>query len=198
MISISVDCQVIADTTIVISTKADSTGAKGDTSIAKNNFFRGMLASYYPNPKKAGLFSFVVPGAGQIYNKRAWKIAIWYPLYGALGYSIVTNTKRYKRYNTAVELKLQGLPTEFDDVISSVAGLRAYRDLYRKRNELSYVGISLTHILQVLDAYVDAHLKTFNMNDEIGMQIQPVIFPGPQGLPVAGIGILMNLQKSRK
>jgi hypothetical protein len=139
-------------------------------------------------PAKAALLAVVLPGAGQVYNRRWWKLPL---VYGALGGVIageVFYQQRFSQYSRAVdsvsfsngrykigdkrlgerasqETSLQGLQ-------SGVVFYRGYRDVF-------YLYIGLAYGLQILDALVDAHLREFDVSDDLALSWDPALLPIP-------------------
>lgn len=111
------------------------------------------------SPAKAGLYSAVLPGLGQFYNKKYWKIPI---VWGAVGTGIgvaLWNDKQYKRYRNAFVAELNGLPHEFSDVNGVDKTVLGNAQDRSKRQRDYAIGISaLIYILNIVDAVVDAHL----------------------------------------
>ncbi len=154
-------------------------------------FFKKIMAPVYPNPERAAAMSFVVPGAGQFYNRRfAYiKVPIIYAGYAALIYGGEFNRKARNRFQTAYELKLQGLPHVYSNTrFDTPQRLRTARDGYDKNFQLSYIGIGILHLVQMLEAYTTAHLLNFDMDESLSLA--PVILQlpgaGPDTDAVAG------------
>lgn len=117
-------------------------------------------------PAKAAFYSAVLPGLGQAYNKRYWKIPI---VYGALAiplYYYSINAKAYNRYRTAFKQRAAGEEDEFYDIFSDASLESAQTFLKRNRDTslLTFVGL---YVLQILEASIDAHLLQFNITDKI-------------------------------
>lgn len=126
-------------------------------------------------PKKAALYS-LVPGGGQIYNKKYWKVGIIYAGMGALTYGVIYNQKYYQKYNNALDLRFDSDTTTFDEYPQATDGqLIELRDYFRRNRDLCYIGLSLVYIAQVIDAYVDAHLFYFNVSDDVTLNWSPTI-----------------------
>ena len=118
------------------------------------------------SPAKAAFYSAIVPGLGQAYNKRYWKIPI---VYGALATSLYyysINNTAYKRYRTAFKLRSAGKEDEFAGIFSDASLESAQQVLKTNRDTslLTFVGL---YILQILEASIDAHLLQFNISDDI-------------------------------
>ncbi|MCB0569724.1 MAG: hypothetical protein KDC66_08180 [Phaeodactylibacter sp.] len=177
--------------------QADTTTAAvaADTFIAvkKQNWFN----KDYPNPKKAGILSLALPGAGQLYNKRWWKVPLVYGAIGGMVYTIDYNQSRYRRLRTALDLKRQGEEHEFSGTaLDNTTTLRTLRDQYDKNTQLSYVGLFLVYTLQAMEAFVDAHLKTFDVEDDLGFNLKPQLdYVAPLGQPTLGLGLSIPLNK---
>lgn len=128
-------------------------------------------------PAKAAFLSAVVPGLGQAYNKKYWKIPI---VYGALGtgmYFYLTNDKQYQRYRDAYRRRLAGFQDDeflnFDNegnVISERVtddGLRRAQQLFRRNKEISLLVTIGLYALNIIDANVDAHLLQYNVDENL-------------------------------
>lgn len=132
-------------------------------------------------PSKAAFYSAVLPGLGQIYNKKYWKTPI---VWAALGTSIffyVDNDKFYTRYRAAFKNRLAGRPDEFDGnsdaVFLSQSALERAQNVYKKNRDLSlFISIGI-YILNIVEANVDAHLPDKALNTNISFT--PEIFMSP-------------------
>jgi hypothetical protein len=125
-------------------------------------------------PARAAFYSAIVPGLGQAYNKRYWKIPI---VYGAIGtgvYFYNTNNQEYQRYRNAYKQRLKGLDDEFKGQYSDATLINAQRTFQRNRDLSLIVTIGL-YVLNIVDANVDAHLRQFNVDDNLSFQ--PAIYP---------------------
>ena len=145
-------------------------------------------------PRKAMLKSVMLPGLGQAYNRQYWKIPIVYGGFAALIYAIDFNTSQYHRFKKVYQQKIDKLPGEFPN--STPEYIRNRRDNFRKNMELSYIALVGIYGINVLDAFVSAHLKSFDINEDIGLKIKPkmeMIDLGFSRTPSAGIGLCFNL-----
>ncbi len=139
---------------------------KGSLSVDSKNFLEGS-ESYNPlSPSKAAFYSAIIPGLGQAYNKRYWKIPI---VYGALASSLYyysINNTSYRRFRRAFKLRAAGKPDEFAGSFSVESLENAQKTLKRNRDTslLTFIGL---YALQILEASVDAHLLQFNISDKI-------------------------------
>lgn len=146
--------------------------------------------------------SAMVPGWGQIVNRQAWKVPVVYGLLGGLtGYSIYL-TRRYHGYRAAYYNLNPESPDDFrfgptPDYISPTANLeslRSSRDLLRNRRDLIYVTIALAYGLNIVDAYVFAHMRSFDVSEDLSMRT--TIKPGLT--PIATPGLTLSVELIRK
>ncbi len=129
----------------------------------------------FPNPKTVMRQSLIIPGWGQVTNGQIWKVPIIYGLIGGLSYYSVTLTKDYHDYRAAyynsfpenTDLRFGATPEVL--VGSSPNFLKDQRNFLRNRRDFIYITIALAHILNVVDAYVFAHLRSFDVSDDLSM-----------------------------
>jgi len=124
-------------------------------------------------PAKAAFYSAILPGLGQAYNGRYWKIPLVYAGIGTGVYFYIANDKQWNRYRDAYKNRLAGRDDEFtingDVKISNDALIRA-QELYRKNKEISILVTAGFYILNIVDANVDAHLQQFNVSEDLSLQ----------------------------
>jgi len=158
---------------------------------------KGWLKKDYPSPKKALIIGLALPGGGQIYNKSWWKLPLVYGAIVGMGFTIDYNQNRYRRLRDALDSKRNGEPHEFENTtIDNLQTLKNLRDEYDKNTQLAYVGMFLVYTLQAMEAFVDAHLESFDIEDDIGMQIRPETGYIPAlGTTTVGIGVNIPLHQ---
>ncbi len=140
----------------------------------------------YPprNPKKAMLMA-IVPGLGQIYNHKYWKLPIVYTGFAVFGYFAVTNQRYYKTFKEAYNYKIahpdcNPTSTDCENLYAkkySKETLKIIRDYYRRNMQLSYIIGGAWYLLQMIDANVDAHLSHWNISNNLSLEVAPVIQP---------------------
>ncbi len=116
-------------------------------------------------PAKAAFYSAILPGLGQAYNKKYWKIPVVYAVIGTGVYAYIWNNKKYHTYRDAYKQRLAGKEDEFpflDD-----ARLIQGQKVYQKNRDLSAIITVALYILNIVEANVDAHLTQFNVNDNL-------------------------------
>jgi hypothetical protein len=139
-------------------------------------------------PAKAAFYSAVLPGLGQAYNKKYWKIPL---VYGALGTSIyfyIDNNKKYNQYRDAYKSRLEGLVTDdlaFLDNNRLIAGQK----FYQRNRDLSALVTLAFYALNILDANVDAALIQFNVDENLS--VRPVLYPNDVTLKT-NVGLTFN------
>ncbi len=116
------------------------------------------------SPRKAMIYSIVLPGLGQVYNKKYYKLPFVYAALGGAGFMIYYNTLKYREANDTYLLD------------QSDINLR-YLLAYRRYMEMSYIGLVLVDALIVLDAYVDAHLFYWDVDPDLSIRMEPSIRP---------------------
>ena len=123
------------------------------------------------NPTKAGLYSAVLPGLGQYYNKKFWKIPI---VWGGLGTGVgvvLWNQKQYNRYRDAFIAQLNGQPHEFSDIAGiSAEALGRTQDRAKRQRDYAIAITGLVYILNIVDAVVDAHLYEGRKDPDLALK----------------------------
>ena len=129
------------------------------------------------SPKKATLLAFI-PGAGQAYNHKYWKMPIVYAGFGVTTYFAITNGQDYRLYRDAYDYKM-GIKTDVSQhAIEEAAkytedNLITLRDYYRSNMELSWIVTAAWYILQIIDANVDAHFFYYDVGDDLTLHVEP-------------------------
>lgn len=124
------------------------------------------------SPWKASLMSGCLPGLGQIYNRKWWKVPIIWGGLGTLGYFAAVNHIDYINFRDAYRDRVNGIPTSYDGIYSDVA-LVSQRDGHQKTRDMLFIIGSAVWLLNVVDAAVDAHLSTFDVSKKLSMTINP-------------------------
>jgi hypothetical protein len=163
--------------------------------------------AWKPSPKKAMLWA-LIPGGGQIYNRKYWKLPIVYGAGLGLTYGFVWNNQYYKDYKNAyIDLyyEMQGQPneeryrsmlpqgTDFEGVDKTwlFSVLERKKDFYRRNRDLCIIGAVGVYALTILDAFVDAQLFEFDISPDLTMNVYPVLDPTPYS---AAVGVQMQFK----
>ncbi|MEI7981952.1 MAG: DUF5683 domain-containing protein [Bacteroidota bacterium] len=148
------------------------------------------------SPTKATIMSACLPGLGQVYNKKYWKVPIVYAGIGVLTYFIYTNADEYMNYKCAyIESSYGNLNGNYSDLVNKYSKdeLLSSREFYRRNLEISCLLTAVWYALNILDATVDAHLYTFNISEKLTLRIEPTMQPTGISLkPATGIRISLH------
>ncbi len=172
-------------------------------------------STYLHSPKRAALYSLALPGLGQIYNHKYWKLPIVYGGFGVMAYFIKTNTSDYRKFRDAYEYASSSInandspappnvyppiPTPPNDLVKKYDAnqLLEGREYYRRNVELSYIITVGWYLFVMIDAVVDAHFYNYNISDDISMQVKPwtpSLMPSPYPFrPSAGISLTFHIK----
>jgi hypothetical protein len=160
-------------------------------------------------PRKALILSAIAPGAGQIYNKKYWKAPIIWVGLGVVTYFYLDNVTHYRRYFNAYEnaynysvanpdsafrpvyLVDHGLVQRF----SSINQLNQGANTYRRYRDLSIIIGAAIYVLNLVDANVDAHLREFDISDELSLRVRPLFYANLNRQFTTGITLNFTLKK---
>ena len=141
---------------------------------------------WVPNPTKATWLALVIPGGGQIYNRKYWKLPIFYGGFAGCAYALTWNSKMYKDYSTEYKDAMNGnmqsssitdlLPPGYKISETQLKELlRKRKDTYRRYRDLSIFAFIGVYLLSVIDAYVDAELSNFDITPDLSMKVEPAV-----------------------
>ena len=135
------------------------------------------------SPTKASIMSACLPGLGQIYNGKWWKVPIVYAGLGGLGYLVYSNYYEYRSYLHAYEFKTGDLPegvtlnqheTELANKYAD-SQLQTYKESYRRDFEFYGILTVAWYGLNILDACVDGHLYSYDISDDLSLSVDPCL-----------------------
>jgi hypothetical protein len=142
--------------------------------------------------KKASIMSACLPGLGQIYNRKYWKLGVIYPAMGGLIYGIAWNHKYFKVYRDALRIRYDGDSTTIDQYsIYSDDRIVTMKNYYQRYRDLCVIGFAAVYVLQVIDAAVDAHLFNFDVGTDLSMHWGPRLSTDQTGT-VYGFGLHLS------
>lgn len=154
-------------------------------------------------PRKATLKSLMLPGLGQAYNRQYWKIPL---IYGALGgavYFYNYNQSGFNLYNaayaeaynsTTIDPDYKSKVAVVNGIKRSVTNLKQISDQFHSQRDLTIILTAAGWALQAVEANVAAHLKTFDLSDDISFRVYPTVLPTLAGGPVPGIKVVVALK----
>ena len=146
-------------------------------------------ATWRPNPKRAMWLALVLPGAGQIYNRKYWKLPIVYGGFVGCAYALRWNNQMYRDYSQAYLDLMDDDPNtqSYNQFLHSGAKIddsnkaryqklfKSRKDTYRRWRDLSVFCLIGVYALSVIDAYVDASLSEFDISKDLSLRVEPTI-----------------------
>lgn len=185
--------------------------AQSDSILAVNakELEKQRRAKFVPDPKRALWLALVLPGAGQIYNRKYWKLPIIYGGFIGCTYALLWNQQMYRDYSQAyldimdddpnTKSYMDMLPPRYDitgreEQFKNV--FKKKKDYYRRYRDLSAFCFIGVYLISVIDAYVDAQLSVFDISPDLSMRLQPAVIntssPTTQTRSSYGIGCSLN------
>jgi len=171
-------------------TKFDSLSVVVDTTFSKKKEVEQDWSTWRPDPKRALWLALVIPGGGQIYNRKYWKLPIVYGGFIGCLYAMNWNNMMYKDYSQAYLDLMDNDPTtqsynqflHLGTKITTESDINRYKDIFKKRKDkyrrwrdLSFFVMLGVYALSVIDAYVDAELSVFDISDDLSLKVEPTI-----------------------
>ena len=153
----------------------------------------------YSSARKASIMSAIIPGLGQAYNKKYWKIPIIYAGLGGFGYMFLSNNTKYNDYRKGLIASVNHGDSSqmvYGDYYSQ-SQLQSQKLYYRKYRDFAVIGFSIVYIINIIDANVDAHLRTFDVSDDLSLQVDPWqnVYRTASGYKTAtGISLKLNFK----
>ncbi len=156
---------------------------------------------WLPNPTKATWYAVVFPGGGQIYNRKYWKLPIFYGGFAGCAYALTWNGQMYKDYAQAYLDIMDDDPNtnSFLDLLPSRLSnyseaqlkelIRKRKDTFRRYRDLSIFALVGVYLLSIVDAYVDAELSNFDIGPDLSLRIEPTIINESRGVASRSVGV---------
>lgn len=173
--------------------------AQSDTAASALDTTRTLTWRERHKPSRATLYSAILPGAGQIYNRKYWKAPIVWGGLGTCVYFIQRNNKEYVRYRDAYVALVDGDPDTVDEFngTRSANSVREVADVYRKWRDLSWIITSGVYLLNIVDANVDAHFVRFDVGDDLSLAMGPSLTTALQGAPGLSLSVSVSPPRTR-
>lgn len=165
---------------------------------------------WIPNSNKSVWLALAIPGAGQIYNRKYWKLPIIYGGFVGCAYALTWNGKMYKDYSQAYQDIMSDNPnnnsymdflpasTTPEEVQKNLASyqerFKKKKDTYRRYRDLSIFAFIGVYLLSVIDAYVDAELSDFDISKDLGMKLEPAVFNDAFRNRPQGVGLQCSIK----
>jgi hypothetical protein len=125
------------------------------------------------DPKKALLFAAILPGMGQVYNKKYWKLPLVYGGFIGFGYGVNFYQKGYIKYKGEL-FDILETDAQFSKSGFTESQLRTIVNRYRRERDYMIILLAGMYLLQIVDAHVDAHLKEFDLNPNLHVRLEPI------------------------
>lgn len=173
-------------------------------------------ATFKPIPRKAAMRAIMIPGGGQIYNRDYWKLPFVYAALAGAGYSVYWNIVRYNNfldayysfYNLetgALKPGVDRVPVKYLDFFYDLNGkfttpeitvdiARRGKDQYRRWRDYAYVVAGLTYALSIIEANVAAHMKTFDISEDLTLRAEPALFQPGLPAPMTGLRLVLTFR----
>lgn len=128
----------------------------------------------YSHPRIPTIMSAILPGLGQLHNKKLWKVPIIYS--GLIGfvYYYKINNEEYNKYRSSVIALYDNDPSTIPKITNySGEQLQSLKLSYKKSRDLAAIGLVIVYLFNIIDANVDGHLKSFDVSDDLSLKIDP-------------------------
>lgn len=135
-----------------------------------------LVKSSVHSPRKATIYSSIIPGMGQVYNRKYWKLPLIYGAMGASAYLGIQFTQQVRDTRAAYHLKKDSEGSAVDPYPNYTTD-QILNDLddFKKRRDIAFVACGAFYVLNIMDAAVDAHFFNFDVSDDLSMHLLPVI-----------------------
>jgi hypothetical protein len=142
------------------------------------------------SPRKASIYSAILPGLGQIYNHKYWKVPIVYAGFGGLIYGIIYEADHYTFYKGKYKYMLDNNLSEYEGI--SIRQAEVYKDFHRRWRDLFSIGTAGFYALQIIDATVDAYLIDYDISEDIALKVEPTLLSCDGGYNTVGIKFCLS------
>ena len=173
--------------------KIENMEAPVDTAalVRKNDSIQKAMAAetkprFIPNSNRAIWLALVIPGGGQIYNRKYWKLPIVYGGFVGCAYALTWNNRMYKDYSQAYLDIMDSNPNtkSYEDLLPPNSSyneeqlkstLKRRKDMFRRYRDLSIFAFIGVYLISIIDAYVDAELSNFDITPDLSMKVEPAV-----------------------
>ncbi|GJM60396.1 DUF5683 domain-containing protein [Persicobacter diffluens] len=183
-----IEYEAIQDTLKSAKKQAVIQGYTPDGKVPEGDLNEPAVREYKNVPIRAAMYSAAVPGLGQIYNKKYWKLPIIYGGGIAIGYFIAYNDQYYQLFRTAAFDSANGVDNPLADNFT-LEQLEQRADIAQRNREWSMVFMVALYALQIVDAHVDSHLRDFEITPDLAMGVRPSLLPTLHGVPAPGLTV---------
>ena len=162
---------------------------------------------FVPDSNRSVWLAMVFPGAGQIYNRKYWKLPIVYGGFVGCAYALNWNNKMYKDYSQAYLDIMDDDPNtksyeDFLPINYDISGeeerfkeiFQKRKDIYRRQRDLSIFCFIGVYVLSIIDAYVDAELSDFDISKDLSLKVEPALFNDGRSRNINSVGLQCSLK----
>lgn len=151
------------------------------------------------SPQRATIYSALLPGLGQAYNKKYWKIPIIYAGFAALTYTYIFSDGKYSDFLNEFTFRNTKDSSHFNPSFAEYSNdnILELKNAYQKDRELCLIGIVVLYALNIIDATVDGHLFAFDVSDNLSMNIEPYLAPNYDNKLKGGITLTFSPKINR-
>jgi hypothetical protein len=192
---------VVAFLSLALSSTAQVQSAQDSLIVESRDtvLLKSYAAKY--NPRRALLLAAVMPGLGQVYNKKYWKLPLVYGGLYATGYAIDYYNDLYRDYKNVLFSALEAgvgenqIDADLGLDLGMKTTVRGYRnavDKAQRERDFMMIIMGLVYVLQIVDAHVDAHLKEFDLNPKLQVRLEPHIDQNPMIGRQTGIALVIR------
>lgn len=194
------------DTAALVKGNGLKTASSGTTKII--SFGQTARNAFVPVPQRALWLALVLPGAGQIYNRKYWKLPLFYGGFLGCTYAFLWNQQMFMDYSQAYLDIMDDDPQTHSyrnffpptyDVESNLEQFKTVfknrKDRFRRYRDLSAFCFIAVYLLSVVDAYVDAQLSVFDISPDLSLHVAPTVFDtrtGSRRAPLVGVGATLT------
>lgn len=148
--------------------------------LSTSGFCQQADTNQFHSARRASILSAILPGAGQVYNKKYWKVPVIYASFAAGIYFINENQTKLDSYKNAYITRTNGGIDDYYEVYDSNQ-LITIMDYYERNRDISYIITSAIYLLNIVDASVDAHLFHYEINEDLSLEWHPSIHSDRDG-----------------
>ena len=175
------NCTIIAQQAQI---QQDSTAS--DSVVESDDDAYGVFKTFSGNPGKAALYSLVIPGTGQLFNKRYWKVPLALAIEGTAIFFVIENSRLFRQWDDEWKFQVaNSMPSGNVTDISDATAVGRQRDAYKQNRDYAIIGLIASHILISADAFIDRHLIEFDVSEDLSVRFSPIA-------PTIGMNFLVS------
>lgn len=152
------------------------------------------------SPHKATVYSAIIPGLGQVYNKQYWKVPVLYAGIATIVYFVNFNGDKYYSYRDEYVARMNNDSTKLNPnyILYSDNSILQLKNYYQRNLEFTWIMAGVVYLLNIIDASVYAHLFNFDVGNDLSLKVEPVLYNNNYNLsapPSTGIKLVLKFNK---